>query len=106
MIQHGNEKALVEFEGHVKLLRQLPDTVDELQEHGRSVRIQFLFTMSDALWRKKQLPALTPKEIWHPADNTEKSNLSKKFLPTKNPTFLNILKSELTVFTEINAPGA
>lgn len=50
MIQNGNEEVVVELEGIRELLGYLPDTVDELQENGRTICVRMvIISMADPL---------------------------------------------------------
>lgn len=50
MIQNGDQKVFIEFESMRKLFANLPDTINELQEHWRSISIWMVaITMSNSL---------------------------------------------------------
>lgn len=50
MIQHGDQQMFVKLECVWELLTDLPDTVDELQEDRRTIRIRMVtVSVSDAL---------------------------------------------------------
>ena len=50
VVQYGDEEVLVELESVWKLARDLPNAVDELEEHGRSVSIRVtVVTVTDSL---------------------------------------------------------
>lgn len=57
VIQNGNQETLVKFEGRLELLHQLPYTVDKLQKDWRSIRVLFLFPVSDTLQGRDMSPS-------------------------------------------------
>lgn len=50
MIENGDQKIFIELKSVRKLLRDLPHTVNKLQEYGRTIRVRVVIvSVTDAL---------------------------------------------------------